>query len=146
MSEMTTTIDKTDILTRLKVRREVARASDGYYTEAEKLAERMRQAKLKTDQVRGLENVAYATEKVSDVLDLVKKQIGRGRWPLELGEDMLATFGRMQPEARRIAKGIDSQDSDLPRRVHLLLCREYIKHLAAHFIYQLRLRGEEEER
>lgn len=138
---------------RLRLRQRVAQVSDNLAEDAYKLAVRFEgykdrgssKPKITITQVRSLENVAYTTPKVSDVTDYVKKQIGRAHWPLDLGEDMLAAFDRLQPEARRIAQGIDRQDDDLPRQVHLLLCREYIKHLAAHFIYQRRLHGEEEE-
>jgi hypothetical protein len=144
MSDMAITKDKAGVPVRLKVQREVARLSEGFYEEASQLAERVRQAKLKTDQVRGLENIAYSTDKVSDILDLVKKQIGRGRWPLDVGEDILAALGQRQAEAKRIAKSINVADDDLPRQAHLLLCREYVKHLAAHFVYQRQVYGEEE--
>lgn len=141
MSATMTTQTKIGVPVRLKLRREVARVSDGYYADAEKLAERMARAGLKTDQVRNLENVAYSTDKVSDVLDLVKRQIGRGQWPLDLGEAVLKALRNRRSEAERIAKAVDAADDDLPRRAHLLLCREYVKHLAAHFVY---LRGQRE--
>jgi len=89
--------------------------------------------------------VAYSTDKVSDILDLVKKQIGRGRWPMDPGEDVLVALDKRWAEAKQIAKGVNATDDDLPRRAHLLLCREYIKHLAAHFIYQRQVHREEEE-
>jgi len=142
MNTAATTENRENTLTRVKLRQEIAHISDGYYADAGKLAERMRQAGLKTDQVRNLENVAYSTDKVSDVLDLAKKQIGRGRWPLDVGEDILAALDKRWAEAKQIAKRVDATDDDLPRRAHLLLCREYIKHLAAHFVYQLRLHEE----
>ena len=136
---------------RLRMRQEVGRVSDGYADAAQKLAAEMERAKEGTrpkitqTQVRGLENVAYATDKVSDILDLIKKQFGRERWPAELGQDLLDVLGQRQGEAKRIAQMVDPKDEDLPRRVHLLLCREFIKHLAAHFVYQRKLRGEAEE-
>lgn len=126
---------RADARLRLRLRQEIARASDGYYQKAEGLARRMKDEELKTAQVRNLENVAYTTDKVSDILDLVKKQIGRGQWPLDLGQDLLDALSERQAEARRIARDIDAKDIDLPRRIHLLLCREYVKHVAAHFIY-----------
>jgi len=149
----TATTSETQTSTRLRLRQRVAQVSDRFAEDAGRLAARLEsykdrsssKPKIALTQVRGLENVAYTTLKVSDITDYVKKQIGRRRWPLELGEDLLAAFDRLQPEVRRIAKDMGVQDKDLPRQTHLLLCREYVKHLAAHFIYQRRLRGEEEE-
>jgi len=139
----TMTSQKASVPMRLKLRREVARVSDGYYADAEKLAEWMAREGLKTDQVRSLENVAYSTDKVSDILDLVKRQIGRGQWPVNLGKAMLTALGKRQAEGELVAKAVDASDGDLPRRSHLLLCREYVKHLAAHFIYLHGQRGGE---
>jgi hypothetical protein len=136
---------KTSALLRLRLRREIAQVSDGYYKSAEELARRMKKADLRIAQVRGLENVAYTTDKVSDILDLIKRQIGRGRWPIELGEDLLNALGDRRAEAKQIAQRVDpkGEDDDLPRRTHLLLCREFIKHLATHFVYLGKLSGEE---
>jgi len=128
-------------LLRLKLQQEIARTSDGYYQSAEEIARRMREGDLKIAQVRGLENVAYTTDKVSDIFDLIKRQVGRGRWSVSLGEDLLRALNERRAEAERIAKSINPQDEDLPRLTHLLLCREFIKHLAAHFVYLDRIKG-----
>jgi hypothetical protein len=145
MTKLNTREAKTAAMMRLKLRQEIARISDGYADAAQELATKMEKTRLKISQVRGLESVAYTTDKVSDILDLVKKQIGRERWRAEVGEDLLDELGKRQADARRIAQAVDRNDGDLPRRAHLLLCREYIKHLAAHFVYWRRLAGGEEE-
>jgi hypothetical protein len=151
MNAMATHEVRVGVPVRLRLRQEVARVSDGYADAAQQLATEMERAREGTrpritpTQVRGLENVAYTTDKVSDILDLVKKQIGRERWPADLGQDLLDALGQRQAEARRIAQTVDPKDEDLPRRTHLLLCREFIKHLAAHFVYRRKLRGEAEE-
>lgn len=134
---MTTQAGKGDIFLHLRLRHEIAAVSDGYDDRAKELAKRMQDDKKKPTptQVRGLENVAYSTEKVSDIFDLVKKQTGRGQWSLELGQDLLSGLDKCQDDARRIARIVGPDDSDLPRQVHLLLCRELIKHLAAHFMF-----------
>lgn len=142
---------KTGVPLRLRLLQEVARVSDGYSEVAQELATAMEEARegsrliITQTQMRSLENVAYTTPKVSDIFDLIKKQIGRGLWPVEIGDGLLAALGQRQAEARRIAQVVDPQDSDLSRRTYLLLCREFIKHLAAHFIYQRKLHGREEE-
>jgi hypothetical protein len=150
---MNTTIvpeGKTDIHLRLRLLREVASMSDGYTHTAQEFATKMessRRPKITMTQVRGLENIAYTTGKVSDILDLIKNQVGRNRWPLELGRELLDVLSQRQAEARRIAQIVNPKDDDLPRRTYLLLCQEFIKHVAAHFVYQRKLRsdrGEEE--
>lgn len=132
----TSGLPEVQVDTRLRMwhRREIARVSDGYYHHAELLARRM-QEQLKTTQVRNLENIAYSTDKVSDIFDLIKKQVGRRQWPFALGQALLEALSERQAEARQIAQVINDKDTDLPRRTYLLLCREYVKHLAAHFIY-----------
>lgn len=146
MSTTTAYGGKGDIFRRLRLRHEIAAVSDRYADRAIELAEQMQNEKKKPTptQVRGLENVAYSTDKVSDIFDLVKKQTGRERWSLELGESLLAELGECQRDARHIAGAVDPEDSDLPRRVHLLLCREFIKHLSAHFIFLSKRSGDEE--
>jgi len=143
---MTTTSEvKASSVSWLRLRQEIAQLSDGYYTGAEELARQMKKEGLKTAQVRGLENVAYTTDKVSDIMDLVKRQVGRGRWSVELGEELLKALSERQTEAERIARTIDQSNEDLPRRTHLLLCREFIKHLTTHFVYLDKLKGEEKQ-
>lgn len=143
MQEATSADRRPDALVRARLRHEIAKASDRYYTIAKDLAQRMRETDLKTHQIRTLENVAYTTDKVSDIMDLVKKQTGRGKWRLEIGQQMLDTLDERQSEALKIAQPIDPHDDDLPRRVHLLLCRELIKHVAAHVLYASKLREDE---
>ncbi len=109
--------------------------------------------KLTMAQLRNLENVAYTTDKVSDVTDLLKKLIGRDAqgdgWGSGVGQDLLSTLTWLRGEADRIATEVQPDyrqtEPDLSRQMHLTLIREYIKHMAAHFVYQYRLRGEETE-
>ncbi|MCI0401674.1 MAG: hypothetical protein L0Z68_10350 [Gammaproteobacteria bacterium] len=122
-------------LKRLKLQREIAKQSEKYYQTAEELALQI-PAALKTSQIRNLENVAHTTGKVSDILDLVKKQIGRDKGWSGWGEELLNSLGACRAEGRRIAERIARDEEDLPRQASLMLCRELIKHLAAHFLYQ----------
>lgn len=145
MQEATSADRQADALLRARLRHEIAKASDRYYTIAEGLAQRMQETGLKIHQIRTLENVAYTTDKVSDIMDLVKKQIGRDKRRLEIGQQMLDTLAERQSEALKIAQPIDPHDDDLPRRVHLLLCRELIKHVAAHVVYTGQLRKDDDQ-
>jgi hypothetical protein len=136
-------------LLRLAVRREVGKASDKLAPEVQTPAESMTRApKLDTTQVRKLENLAYSTDKVSDITDFLKRQIGRSahreRWRYDqVGLMVLDALTDLRRQAERIVKELrDNQDlsmavdDDLPRRVHLALCREYVKHLVAEFLYR----------
>ncbi len=146
-------------LLRQAVRRKVAQTSDALASDGEALdvkvpnvkapAEKLAKApKLDTTQVRKLENLAYSTDKVSDITDWLKRQIGRSsegeRWRYEqAGLMVLDALSKLRDRADDIVKDLRGDerygaaiDDDLPRRVHLELCREYVKHLAAEFLYR----------
>lgn len=136
-------------LLRQAVRQRIAQASDALASEVKTPAESLAKApKLDTTQVRKLENLAYSTDKVSDITDWLKRQIGRSnegeRWRYEqAGLMVLDALSALRLQAESIVRDLRSDerygafiDDDLPRRVHLELCREYVKHLAAEFLYQ----------
>jgi len=136
-------------LLRVAVRREVAQASDALSPDVQEPAESLvRAPKLDTTQVRKLENLAYSTDKVSDITDFLKRQIGRSphgeRWRYDqVGLRVLDELTGLRRQADRIIGELsktegftEAVDDDLPRRVHLDLCREYVKHLAAEFLYR----------
>jgi hypothetical protein len=136
-------------LLRLAVRREVAQASDALSPDVQEPAESLvRAPKLDTTQVRKLENLAYSTDKVSDITDFLKRQTGRSphgeRWRYDqVGLRVLDALTGLRREAESIVGELsettglaEAIDDDLPRRVHLDLCREYVKHLAAEFLYR----------
>lgn len=137
-------------LLRVALRGAIARASDEQLEQSRPrlLAERLAKTRLDNAQIRNLENLAYTTDKVSDITDLLKKLIGRdsrGRgWANDnLGEEVIAALVALRAEADQIVKNIPDQlrgavDDDLPRRVHLDLCREFVKHLTAAFMYHKR--------
>jgi hypothetical protein len=137
-------------LLRVALRSAVARASDEQLEQARPrlLAERLVKTRLDNAQIRNLENLAYTTDKVSDITDLLKKLIGRDTrrrgWANDnVGRDVIETLEALRAEADRIVKNIPDQfrgavDPDLPRRVHLDLCREFVKHLTAEFMYRKR--------
>lgn len=137
-------------LLRVALRGAIARASDEQLEQSRPrlLAERLAKTKLDNSQIRNLENLAYTTDKVSDIMDLLKKLVGRdsrGRgWASDnLGQEVIAALAALRAEADQIVKNIPDRlrgaiDDDLPRRVHLDLCREFVKHLTAAFMYHKR--------
>lgn len=131
-------------LQRIAARKEIAIKSDDYFESAQHLADLAAGAKLRTAQVRNLETLAYSTDKISDLLDAIKKQIGRSgndqRWRyMDLGESLLNALGGLRDDADMICGAIGERYAPLPqdfqRQVHLELCREYLKHFAAHYLY-----------
>src|ERR1700687_2809848 len=64
-------------LLRLACRAAIAEASDAQLEnpQATQLAGRLARTGVKTAQVRNLENLAFTTDKVSDLLDFLKKQV-----------------------------------------------------------------------
>lgn len=126
----------------------VARASDRMADSARDLASQIAKvSKLELGQVRNIDTLAATTDKVSDVLDLLKKLIGRDgrgeRWANGgVGQTLLSKLESLHDEAKQIADQLKAYpfayDDDLPRRIHLQLCREYLRHISANFEYQRR--------
>lgn len=127
----------------------IARASDGYDKRAQDYAGRLTGTKLDKTQVRGLETMASTTDRVSDITDWLKLRVGRDSkregWAKEgIGRDLVTTLADLRNDAKKIVAELSRTspvDPDLERRVHLRLCREFLRHLAAHFEY---LRAERE--
>jgi hypothetical protein len=128
---------------RVALDRDVARTSDGYDKRAQEYASRLTGTRLDKTQVRGLESLACTTDKVSDITDWLKLRVGRDssrdRWAKEgIGRDLLAELEGLRNDAQKIVAALSrtySLDADQERQVHLRLCREFLKHLAAHFEY-----------
>jgi hypothetical protein len=139
-------------LLRVTLRGAIARASDEQLeqTSIKYLAQQLATTGLDPSQVRNLENLAYTTDKVSDITDLLKKLVGRDgqrkKWANDnVGQELIAALEALRVEADKIVTNIPDQlrgavDADLPRRVHLELCREFVKHLAAEFLYKTKVK------
>jgi hypothetical protein len=128
------------VIQNVRLKQLVAQASDKYDSDAGAYAEQLvRTKKVDNTQVRGLETIAYTTDKVSDVADWLKIRVGRDNrqegWACGgVGRDFLNALTALRKDAARIASELEGEP-DLERQVHLLLIREYVKHLAAHFEY-----------
>jgi hypothetical protein len=124
----------------------IARKSDEYDRLAQECAARLIATRVDKTQVRGLETLARTTDRVSDITDWLKLRVGRDSrregWAKEgIGRDLVTELEGLRSDARKIVNELRSKgnafasDPDLERQVHLRLCREFIKHLAAHFEY-----------
>jgi hypothetical protein len=136
-----------EIVRREALKRAIAQQSDAYASQSRTQAETLAQIRdLDKTQVRGLETLAYTTDKVSDVFDWLKVRVGRdekrSKWAKEgIGHEVLTVLEGLRDDARSIAAQVEkayplpNEDPDLERHVHLRLIREYLKHLVAHFEY-----------
>jgi len=129
-----------EVALRVALERAIARKSDGYDQRARQYADQLVGTKLDKTQIRGLETLAGTTDKVSDITDWLKLRVGRDsgreRWAKEgIGRDLVNQLEGLRNDAKKIAQGLGRGDPDLERQVHLRLCREFLKHLAAHFEY-----------
>jgi len=143
-----------EVALRVVLEREIARKSDECDRSAREYADRLISTKLDKTQVRGLETLASTTDKISDITDWLKLRIGRDsgrdRWAKNsIGRDLVTTLEGLSRDAKEIVDKLKmgesregegtafaySVDPDLERQVHLRLCREFLKHLAAHFEY-----------
>ena len=128
-------------LLRLALRRELARESDRFYRQAEDMGRDLALAKLEKAQIHSLETIAYSTDKLSDIWDFVKKQVGRhGQWRHDsVGVRLLSDLRSLDAVASQVVRRLKEQGRsvtpDTTRQVHLALCREYVRHIAAQFEY-----------
>lgn len=105
--------------------------------EAQRFAREFAQTRLTKSGLRGLESLAWSTDSVGDILDYIRMRVGRGTWSTgatlaavleELRNDKaVEAFFQSQP---------DKADETQHRLLHLDLCREFIKHLVAHFEFE----------
>lgn len=131
------------------MRKRISATSDIYYSEVQSLGSTAWHAfrDRNKSQISNLESIANSATRVADILDYVKRQTGRSRprqlWRYQnFGENLLERLDKaLRKDAQQIyevVKGAvkDHQmEDDDQRRIHLLLCRELIRHLSAHYLY-----------
>lgn len=148
--------DQQQMLAQLAIQKAVARKSDERYEKsygegitnspADQLLSAFKGAEKGMTQVRNLENIAYSTGKLSDIYDFLKKQMGRPgdlgqQWRRDgVGQRLLKELSDLRTDAKNIVEEVkkayqEGIEDDTVRQVHLMLCREYIKHVAAHYQY-----------
>lgn len=94
-------------------------------------------------QMRALENIAYGSGKISDILNYIKGQVGKSRTPDKewrypgLGEKLLQkleeiTINRLKDKEK---KGADAEKMEEERIFCIELARQFIKQISRHFIF-----------
>lgn len=136
-------------LAEIAIRRKVALKSDAYYDDAKPFGEIAEQAFGKTSksQINSLENIANSATRVADILDFIKRQTGRSkegqRWRNDLlGKKLVDKFEQtLRRDAEELWDEISQtvpdhylQEAD-QQTIHIRLCREFIRHLSAHYLY-----------
>lgn len=137
---------------RLALERELDRHSDKLYND-QTLKSLANQAcdRLEDRQMRHLERLAYGTGRLADLFDYIKGQVGRDKegknWNKgRFGTALLEALRKLDGEAKTVLTAV-RQDSghqgpeDALRQIHLALCREYVRHLTAHYFYDRAIRG-----
>jgi hypothetical protein len=138
-------------LLRLKIDKMVAIESDKFYEQTETLGDiaaqafKDNEAQKRNSQINGLKNICYSASRLSDIYDFIKRQTGRSKgekWGFQgFGSDLLQKLQGLADRAKNIVENLGIVDKEeklaWQRQIHILLCREYVKHLAAHFLYRL---------
>ena len=124
---------------RIGVRREVALQADCFYDQAQELGKLAAEAKTNRAQISGLEAIVNSADKTSDVLDFIKLRVARhpewrkGDWGAKLldalSKDLRKTKDDTCKELEIERQGLDGLE------VHLLLMREFVRQVAAHYEY-----------
>jgi hypothetical protein len=128
---------------RVALNQAIACKSDEYDKHAQNYASKLTGNKIDKTQVRGLESLANMTDKVSDITDWLRLRVGRDssreRWAKEgIGRELLSELEGLRNDAQTIVAELSETlplDADTGRQIHLRLCRELLRHLAAHFEY-----------
>jgi hypothetical protein len=140
-------------LAEIAIRKRIAARSDAYYSDTQSLGEVAWLAfgERNKSQIRNLENIANSAMRVADILDFVKRQTGRSRptkqWRFQdfghnllekldkpVRQDAQNIFDSVKRDVRDHQLGIDDQ-----RQIHIFLCREFIRHLSANYLYKMGL-------
>ena len=139
-----------DRAVKLLIRKRISLESEAMYAETEEMGMLMAQQKLNKTQVSNLHNVAFSSNKTVDIFDYIKTQTGKDNegdnWAKNrLGEKLLKKLGSLKSKADKIAASFKDQKIEIDefdqQRIFLELCREFIKHTVAQFLYGKELEG-----
>lgn len=131
---------------RIGVRRAVALHADLFYDDAQKLGQLAAEAETNRAQISGLEAIVNSADKTSDVFDFIKLRAARQPkwrkrdWGAKLLDALRKDLHKKKDDICKdlaIAhKGLDGLE------VHLLLMREFVRQLAAHYEYATHVKTE----
>jgi hypothetical protein len=130
----------------MQIVRAVALAADGFYEDAKKFGETAVDCFTggRRSQITGLESLANSSIKVSDVLDYIKKQVGKDSDKSEKQTWRKNDFGKklleyLEVNLRRqlgtLSLSPPSTDKAEQQRVYLMMIREFVRQLSAHYEY-----------
>ena len=130
----------------------ISEQADTFYSEGERFGKWAKQAFPARDrsQMKGLENIANSSLKVSDVLDFIKKQTGKSesgkRWRAkndqqqEFGKQLIAfimgTLKNKRDLVCSLVASIAGQEAATDfelQQSYLALIREFIRQIVAHY-------------
>lgn len=98
-------------------------------------------------QIKGLENIANSALKVSDVLDYIKRQTAKcdrnKSWRKDdFGASLLKFISEdLRRRCDAVAQQLGAADVER-QRIHLLLIREFVRQMAAHYAFAPLAAGE----
>ncbi|SRR5579885_3606531 len=140
----------------MKVIREVDIQAEICYSDAVELGEHAAHVigNRHRSQMTGLENVAESTFKTSDVFDYIKRQTARlSNWRQPSPEEKNSGAGFGERLKTYLEKGLEGnlkiiyehlnigdvtdEDRQERRRIHLLLMRQFIRHMVIHYEYRV---------
>ena len=128
----------------LLIRKMIGLESEAMYESTGEMGTQMAKQKLQKNQVSNLQNVAFSSNKTVDIFDYIKNQTGkdekRENWAQnKLGEKLLNQLVGLKSKAEKIIVRLKDQHVEIDefdkQRVYLELCREFIKHTAAQYLY-----------
>ena len=127
-----------DSLQQLKIMRAVALECDSLYERVQALGNvaGLALGNAKRSQITGLESIANSALKVGDVRDYLKLRTARQReWQTEGAGQQVLTFIEQDLGAARsrVCKMLNIEDPGQRQAVYLMLIREFVRQLAAHY-------------
>ena len=135
--------------TNMLIKKLVSLESESMYSETEKMG-MVAKLVLNRSQIKGLQNIAYASNKTVDIFDFIKNQTGKDHekknWAKNnFGTLMLEKLTGLSSRRTKLVQKLQEQniepDDFIRHRIHLDLCREFIKHTAAQYHYGMEVQG-----
>ncbi len=111
---------------------------------AQRFAQELASTKVESSSIRGLEFMAWSTNSVADILDYIRMRVGRDSrhegWDQNsVGRRLAEHLESLRELASEFVKSHKITMDDASRELHLDLCREFLKHLVAHFEFSRRV-------